>query len=414
MAGEPKQKGKTLSTIVVDTILEAANNEYISINHVRITASSNTEVSLLIYDATVGAYFSLLYSKPIEASNSLDLYVHALEPGDRLVGTSSASGTVIVVQYDSTASGSGGSCPVNNLPYALAMNGYVTDSYDKTDSTERYEFATDIALGWISLGTTRQSGTGFGSETHAYTVTGNIDGTRNYEQANWDAPSRKYDYATLLVANTTALGVNRLYTSSFYNKDNAYIMGGGNATYSSSGGTTDTRKWVFATDTLAVLSSTWSDGRTRGAATSNLTYGIYTGGVLASTSNTTETSQKLTFATDTWSSGGSLSTAKDFHNAFSNSDYGIFTGGYETTTSKYTFATDTTASSTALPNDAALAAATSNPVFGLVMGGEPNNGDMLKDVNKFDFATDTWSAGTSLAMARGYGYGVSSTPGHFA
>jgi hypothetical protein len=418
MAGEPKQLNKSL-TSSLSNILEAAESEHISINHIRVVTGNNAAVvNVKVYDASVLAAFSLFNNYPIKANSFADIYVQALEPGDRLQASADVSGTNIIIQYDSTAStgggGGGGYCPVSNQPYALAMNGYVTSNYDKTDSTDRYEFATDLCQGWIALGTTRQSGTGFGSEQNAYTVTGNIDGTANANIDNYNAPSRKYNYVTLLVSDTSALGANRLFTSSFYNKENGYIVGGGNGNYGSREGTNDARKWSYATDTVLLLSSTLSRTRTRGAAASNLTVGVYIGGAVSNTGEKTSTSEKLTFATDTWSAGASLSQAIDFLNGFSNSETAIFAGGYVNLAHQYSFINNTTVSIANLPNDVGLAAATSSTIVGLIMGGEPLSGDIHRFVSKFEWVTQTWSAGTNLSIDRGYPNGsASTTPGHF-
>ncbi len=419
MAGEPRSIGKILNS-TLEKILQASENEYITITHIRATTGSQAaSVTASLFDYSTGATINLWNSRAIKANSSEDIYVAALEPGDSLNVSADLPDVHLMVQYESSKAIAGGGANPNATSFAFLAQGYVTTGYYSTDSTEKYEFATDLTISWIGLANTRNGQGVVGNTAMAVCLSGYDVGEEYdfenelYYNSEGLIPNDKYIYATAVSTTTTALGDKKYtgYAASFSSLDDGYVAGG----YGGDG--TDryiylktTYKFEFATEIANNTRNLSIERGEKPGAAGNSAIAIVAGGFHPSDAVLVNT-EKFIYANQTYIDGATLSAALDDMFATSNSEYGIFSGNYETAVTKYVFANDSVTSTSSLTSGRGSAQATSNSEVGLVLGGETN--DLVKSVEKFNWVSETFSAGTNLTKSRGYGGAVSSTPGYY-
>lgn len=429
MANEPKIIASIL-TGSLSSIVKASSDggEYLTLTHIRVTAGDrNTTVTAKLIDSSKSVTASLWNAFPLAAYESEDIYALALEPGDELKASSPGSGVGIVVQYQSTltlipGSGGGGFNPTAE-PFAFIFEGYCTTNYNTSDSSEKYEFATDVSKCWVCLTNARSEFGFIGNTTMAVAVSGG-DISEYYDFANnvyYDNDGQiandKHIYATLTSLSTSALGdgIEKSNPLSFSNDINGYLAGGRGkngdpaavrAVLSS------TYKFDFGSETFSATGSL-GVARTQGAAAGNANIAIATCGYDVNF-GTLASSEKFTYASETYSSAAALSIARDNLFGTSNQTDAIFGGGRsieaKSSVEEYAFSTDSVVTTAALSVGRSYAQATSNVANGLILGGEAR--DLLRSVDKYDWATSTFSNGMDMSKARGYGGATSTAPGY--
>jgi len=285
------------------------------------------------------------------------------------------------------------------IPAAIFAGGDPNTNY-----IDKYAYATDTITHPTVLSQAKYNLAGTGNST-----TGIF--SRGYSTSTSD----KYTYAGDICVSSTAM-VLYGFRSAFSNPTIGFFTGG----------ETDAGVFQDATDKYAYASSVITSGtilgisKSHAAATGNTVFGLIAGGSGASNA-VYNTTKKYTFSGEVVTSGTNLNNPKFGGAAVTDGITGIITGGVDNTftiiknTDKYLLASDAVSAGTVLIDAIYLYAGASNKTVGIFGGGETTRNNSATSINrteKYTFAGDVVTTGTSLGQARNALAAVSSDPGY--
>ena len=293
--------------------------------------------------------------------------------------------------------------------FALFAGGLTAGGvYSQTTEKYRYNDGT-VSTGGSLAATARHSSGAAGNSTRGVIAGGGV-------VSGVVAVSDKYTYATDIAVAGTNLGSAR-YGVAAAGDSTRGIFGGGDDGVAGTGQTT-TDKYTYATDGV-VAGAALVGARFWHAAAWNSTRGIFGAGY--SSAAYLLTTSKYTYSGDSSAAGTDLGTARNALAAAGSGSLGIFAGGStaggggtpSAVTDKYTYATDARVAGTNLGTARWWLGGASNSSVAVFGGGVSDGSTELTTTDTYTLTTATVANGTALGTARREMGTTSSTPGGF-